>query len=123
MRTTSFEGLWKVAEIRPAICFQTPPSKSCGELWRGVRFCHENKITATWLTHHKAPEKKSVRQAPAFASTLNGSDKKYHNIQEVIYSETHPSGLPSYFSYFDCQRAQICVQQRFHFTSKPAYRC
>lgn len=87
MRTTSFEALWKVAEIHPSICSQTRPSKSCGQ-----RFCHENKITATWLTHHKAQEK-SVQQARALASTLNGSDKKYHNIQEVTYSETHPRGF------------------------------
>ena len=37
---------------------------------------------------------KIVRQAQAFASTLNGSDKIYHNIQEVIYNEIHHGGLP-----------------------------
>lgn len=60
-----------------------------------------------------------------FASTLNGWDKIYHNIQEVIYNENHHSGLPSYFNYFDCQWAQICVQQRHghYFTSKPTCRC
>lgn len=59
---------------------------------------------------------KIVRQAQAFAPTLNGWDKIHHNIQKVIYNEIHHSGLPSYSNNFDCHWAQICVQDTlFHF--------
>lgn len=45
--------------------------------------------------------------------------------QSIPQHEIHHSKLPSYFKYFYCQWAHICIQQRHqhYFTSKPTRQC